>query len=567
MTERFRRWRSTHVLTIMLISLAFILTGCGDEAGDDPFVPPTYSPGDGDMTDGDGSDPPADGEDGDGPPLPDGDMADADLPDGDPVNGDWPDGDTPDGDFVDGDVPDGDTADGDDPDGDTVDGDLEPPGSCGFTYESDFVYDPWAARISPFVREGREAPYRHPGDPRVAHPEPAPDGYWLFSYKSARRGPIVMPEYNDTLPLFERADEWLEDRCYELPAGAARLSEDRAFELYRRILRETLWAEIDTEGGKRTVLGLRGAYPGTFAWHGNLPNRFNDTLVLLWVEDGQRRVREFPVNTDTGPVNFGVDSSSSLRPNRRYAYDNGWHRGYNALQINEWNYLVRNDTNHNGHWDSDRNGWFPPHSGEDYDRVGSAHNIHMAGAWLGLGNAPVNDWSAGCQTIPGMDNWIAFITQAWTSEGDAVDYWLLDVRDVAPSAWRACPQADGSAACPFEIRSFPFIHDGDTSVSQERVLDYYNCSSANETGPELVYVLNIRRKGTLTASVSVSDESRFDPDLHILEGYDQDACRTRSHRNLAHELPPGRYLLVVDTWVDANGSEKAGPYRLEVDFN
>jgi hypothetical protein len=474
-------------------------------------------------------------------------------------DGDISDYDDSDGDY---DAPDGDY---DDPDGDATDGDTVYPPTCGFTYERDFVYDPLSSAPPP--APGRENWRRAPFDNRIVHAEPAPEGYWTYALKSVDIDDLVMPDYGDTLPVFVRAGFWTGARCYERPDGTHWLNEEEAFEMYRGIVRATLWTEMKAGEEQRTVIGLRGAYPGTFQWHGNLPNRFNDTIVLLWTENGQRRVREFPVHTDTGPINFGVDSSSSLRPNRRYAYDNGWHRGYNALQINEWNYIVRDDTNNNGHWDSDRNGWLAPFDGEDHDREGSAHNIHMAGASPPLGRAPVNNWSAGCQTIPGMENWTAFITQAWTGEGDAVDYFLLDVRDIAESAWRACPEPEGTRACPYEIRSFPFSHNGDTSTSDERVLDYYNCSTANETGPEVIYALNVRRNGTLTASVSVSDDTRYDPDIHVLDGYDQEACRDRAHISLSHSLPPGRYLLVVDTWVDGSGDVLAGPYQLDVDFN
>ena len=64
-------------------------------------------------------------------------------------------------------------------------------------------------------------------------------------------------------------------------------------------------------------------------------------------------------------------------------------------------------------------------------------------------------------------------------------------------------------------------------------------------------------------SVEVDCEAPVDVDIHLLEGADADACRARAHTSLEHDLSPGRYLLVVDTWVD-DGEEFAGDFTLRV---
>lgn len=203
------------------------------------------------------------------------------------------------------------------------------------------------------------------GPDPIAHAEPVAPFTWrarsLIQGNRKDIGDLTMPGYTDAMPQFERGLDWSgPTRCYELPDGAHLLTEAQAYDLYRRIAELTTGVSLDVTPGRRSVLGLRGAYPGTFAWHGNTPNHFNDTIVLLWRDDQDvPHVREFPVNTDVGAVNFGYHSSSSLRPNRRYRYINGWHGNYNALHIDEIDYGVRDDTNHNGHWDSDRNGWLP----------------------------------------------------------------------------------------------------------------------------------------------------------------------------------------------------------------
>jgi len=557
-------------LDVLLLTV-FIFAGCG--GAEEESNPPLFHldgdsqlPADGDDSEEDFS--PADGDETDAP-FPDGDKpADGDdVPDGDAVEeGDLAeDGDAlSDGDLSsDGDLP----VDGDFPeDGDeTLDGDDDlPPVNCGFDY--DFRYD--AAQTGPpLLRANRPTPPIG-GTDVIAHAEPAPPGYFSLPGLGRSRADLVIPDYSDTMPLFERAEEWEgATRCYETPGDSEWLGEAQAYDLYARLVAKTLWYEIDATPGQRTVVGLRGAYPGTFEWHGNLPDRFNDTLVLLWREaGGAKRVLEFPVNTDTGAVDFGYHSSSSLYPNRRYAYADGWHRGYNALAVQEWNYIVRDDANGNGHWDSDRNGWLEPFDEEDHYREGSAHNIHMGSVDYPLGAAVVDSWSAGCQVIPGISNWIQFITNAWTQEGDPVDYYLLDTRDIPADAWTPCAGEDGAHACPIAIRSFPFTHRGDTSASHENWYHSYNCAEQNENGPEVVYVLNIRRTGTLHVEVSVEDEVNVDPDIHLLEGDDMDACRARAHTVLDEEVWPGRYLIIVDTWVDGSGNVLKGPYTLNVNF-
>jgi|GEM_PF-559273 len=462
----------------------------------------------------------------------------------------------------------------------------EPLLSCNFSYETDFVYDSPESRTAsnnfvPAENRSAKAPYT------IAHMEPAPEGYYTKSRGNKNLDDLELPTYSDDLPLFERAVAWeTNTRCFELPDGPELLTEAEAFDLYVRIVSETLWQQVNQTPGFKTVIGLRGAYPGTFEWHGNLPDRFNDTMALLWVDaNGNKHLREFPLNTDTGWHNFGTNSSSSLRANRHYNHKNGTHRGYSALpmytQLTNRLYPVRDDSNANGYWDSDRNGWLPLYTANDYDRHGNGHNIHMGSVNAPLGTAPVDYWSAGCQVIPGMENWLEFIDHAWTTEEALVDYFLIDARDIAPSVFEPCQQQTGSHACPFRIQSLPFVHHGNTALSNEDMHDYYNCSPENESGTEVVYVINIadvkmeedpqgdyvyEATANIAVSVEVEDEELYDPDIHILSGDDQDACRASAHKSLVHELPPGRFLIVVDTWVNENNQELPGPYTLTVDY-
>jgi len=466
----------------------------------------------------------------------------------------------------DGSEPDGPAADGAQSDADLPDTapDVSPPPVCNFDYGSQFgVTAPLPAPLPHHPVEAPHAAETSPGE--IAHADPPPASTYQVQLSSLRYVPpssLTLPKYDDDLPLFDRGAEWTgPTRCYETPDGSVMLTESEAYDLYQRIAERTTGELLNTHTERRTVVGLRGAYPGQIAWHGNTPNKFNDTLVLLWQEAGTgKHVREFPVNTDTGAVDFGPDSSSSLRPNRRYAYVNGWHNTYNALHIDESAYRVRDDTNGNGHWDSDRNGWLPPATGDDYFRNGSGHNIHMGSVNAPLGDAKVQNWSAGCQVIPGMANWIEFITNAWTAEGDTVDYFLVDVRDIPPAVWSPCTP-DGSHACPYYIDTLPFQHTGDTSKQGAAKFGVYNCSSADESGAEVVYELHVKTKGALT--VQVECEAGVDIDVHLLEGDDAKACLVRNDVALTYDITPGRYLIVADTFAE-NGAPLAGSYTLKV---
>ncbi len=461
---------------------------------------------------------------------------------------------------IDGDI-DGD-ADMDSDNGD-ADGDAPLPTTCGFTYDQDFAA---AARSMPV-----DLDVNYSGGPRdgvdwIAHAEPAPPGLTRGVRKDPDDPDLVMPEYTDTMPLFERAEAWEPGghRCYETPRGVELLTEAEAFEMYRVIAEETTGVAVDTSVGVRSVVGVRGAYPGTFAWHGNRPDFFNDTLVLIWIdEDGQERVREFPVNTDVGARDFGANSSSSLRPNRRYLYDNSWHRGYNALHIDEYGYRVRDDTNNNGHWDSDRNGWLEPRTSDDYDRTGGGHNIHMGSVDGPLGSARVGGWSAGCQVIPGIANWRAFVYRAWTEMYDPVDYFLVDARDIPAAAWNPCTP-DGSHGCPLPIElGVPVA--GDTSLVETSDFDLYNCAAVDESGPEVVYAFTIDQSGTLSVTVDCAEP--VDIDVHLLDGDDPQACLARGHTTFDYNITPGRYLIVADTFVGTSGEDLSGPYTLTMDLD
>ena len=182
-----------------------------------------------------------------------------------------------------------------------------------------------------------------------------------------------------------------------------------------------------------------------------------------------------------------------------------------------------------------------------------------------LGTAAINNWSAGCQVIPGMANWTEFITNAWTNEGDSVNYFLVDVRDIDHRVFFGCTP-DGSHSCPYEISSFPYTHSDDTSLSPVSAFDLYNCSVADESGPEVVYFFTVDESGTLSVSVDDVEGDDIDVDVHLLDADDPDACLDRAHISFSTSIGPGRYFIVADTYV-SQGQELSGNYTLTVDFN
>jgi hypothetical protein len=465
----------------------------------------------------------------------------------------------------------------------------DPNARCGFGYDDAFprlaadlaaaAVDPGAGASAGLFRprlpavEGKRRgliTYRDPEPPTYARITTRWGGRKSRGKRTGRtraqeRAPVtlILPGYRDTMQLFGRAGPWLGDRrCYETPAGARLLTTAQAYEVYRDIAELTTGVRLDPTFGVRSVVGIRGAYPGRFTFHGNQPDRFNDTLALLWIDESGPHVREFPANTDTGVHNFGPGGSAALRPNRRYRYRNGTHRGYHALRIAESDYVVVDDANHNGHWDCPRDGFLGKGPFNDHDRIGRGHNIHMGAVGGALGQARVGYWSAGCQVIPGMANWIEFITNAWTYEGDPVNYFFVDVRDIDPRVWRPC-QEDGSHGCPFVIPELPYTHFGDTAIHGLRHADTYTCTDADVSGPEVVYLLTLDRSGTLRVRVDDVPGDGVDVDVMLLEADDGRTCLAAGDTGITRPVGPGRYYIIVETYVDGP-REMAGPYRLDV---
>lgn len=127
------------------------------------------------------------------------------------------------------------------------------------------------------------------------------------------------------------------------------------------------------------------------------------------------------------------------------------------------------------------------------------------------------------------------------------------------------PVVEGDRFDPIRIQSFPYQDSKDTSEGPSNYFNYYSCApDLAEYGREWVYRIDVCQSGTLSASVP--EYPVVDPDLHLLDAPYEDACLARAHLDLEADITPGKYYLVVDTWVNDNDVPLEGSYTVSVDF-
>lgn len=134
----------------------------------------------------------------------------------------------------------------------------------------------------------------------------------------------------------------------------------------------------------------------------------------------------------------------------------------------------------------------------------------------------------------------------------------------APDAAGPLRAGDGTIASPIVIDRLPFVDVRDTRVDGVRTVDRYpGCaSSADESGPEVVYRLELPQAATVRAFV-VSREG-VDVDVHLLSAPgDGQACLARNDKVVVRALDAGTYWLALDTYV-SGGVELRGEYLLAV---
>ena len=105
---------------------------------------------------------------------------------------------------------------------------------------------------------------------------------------------------------------------------------------------------------------------------------------------------------------------------------------------------------------------------------------------------------------------------------------------------------------PIMISSLPYLHRSSTST-RSSTIDRYSCSpSTSESGPEVVYQLQLSEGGILSAEV-IGDNGVVDIDIHLLSAMSSSngqatACMARNNRVVEQSLSAGTYYLVVDSY-------------------
>lgn len=126
-------------------------------------------------------------------------------------------------------------------------------------------------------------------------------------------------------------------------------------------------------------------------------------------------------------------------------------------------------------------------------------------------------------------------------------------------------QGDGSPQNPFVIDRLPFSHSANTQTSPHRLINSYPAcdSGQNEGGAELYYRLSLQ--APTAVRWMVFDDATADLDLHLLGASGNPAtCTARNDRIIQGSLGAGEHVLVVDSFVSSNGTERPGAFLLVV---
>lgn len=127
------------------------------------------------------------------------------------------------------------------------------------------------------------------------------------------------------------------------------------------------------------------------------------------------------------------------------------------------------------------------------------------------------------------------------------------------------PCSDDVEAC---VSSFPFYATGNTTEGV-RLWDSYSCaSSTNESGPELIYRVDVPSDGFLSAAVfeETGGAVATDVDVHLLSSLDAAQCVERGNHQVGADVEAGTWWVVVDSWVDGSARERAGAFRIAIGF-
>jgi hypothetical protein len=126
--------------------------------------------------------------------------------------------------------------------------------------------------------------------------------------------------------------------------------------------------------------------------------------------------------------------------------------------------------------------------------------------------------------------------------------------------------ADPLDPCPAGVicvDSFPFV-ESNTTTGGVSNFDSYGCDwGIDESGPEVVYQLEIDEPGFLAVTL-FGMSGTTDVDAHLLGALDNGDCIDRGHWEAASLVQPGTYFVVADSWVDSGGTAHDGDYSIRM---
>lgn len=176
-----------------------------------------------------------------------------------------------------------------------------------------------------------------------------------------------------------------------------------------------------------------------------------------------------------------------------------------------------------------------------YSDMGSAH-----ACWLGMNGLTEGMNQRNLITLEALDK--------------ARRFW---VNQEAPETRPPDIAGEGTWQSPYEIDALPFVDNRDTQGVATSVADKYSCSTANESGPEIVYRLKLATQKNLR--IRVIDDGAVDIDVQFMKDPGgADNCLGRNDKVLDVTAGPGTFWISADTFVDASGKKLAGPYLLTI---
>jgi hypothetical protein len=177
---------------------------------------------------------------------------------------------------------------------------------------------------------------------------------------------------------------------------------------------------FETGNYNLNIVGIRNSLAGDIA-----TNKFDDFITVSYLIDGEEFYHEFRATCDPGLYwmenLINPDGTAILVPGQYLgSHQIGMHRGqYEALiQVNP--VKVFRDNNRDQRYDMD-----PNRIKEGIFGI----NIHRATKWQGAVSNSIDKWSAGCQVLPGNDDFTLFMqlcNNARDIWGNSFTYTLLE---------------------------------------------------------------------------------------------------------------------------------------------